>query len=169
MPTPPVKHAIEARDSFSSYLERTKAQGDESGENVRRGLKHHANDIELLELERKQEILDQEDKMQQARIEKALLKHEKKKAVLLKDSGIQDDTVHGMMIDAGSGGSRMHVFEWSPRVLQNPRDVAAAVAGKKLTYPGSDSRWTDRLSPGLSTFATKPDDQLVDVSAPLLV
>jgi hypothetical protein len=57
----------------------------------------------------------------------------------------------------------MHVFEWEPRVLGTVSEVNEAVSGKKLTYPGSDSRWTDRLSPGIATFASKTDDQLLEV------
>jgi GDA1/CD39 (nucleoside phosphatase) family len=170
--TPPVKHSIEAKDSFASYMTRTKREGDESestlGEKLisegHRNLKHkHKLDLELLAEQRQEELLEKLEIEQQARNEKAKRKHDKKKNQLLSDSGIETDTVHGLMIDAGSGGSRMHVFEWEPRVLGTVREVNEAVSGKKLTYPGSDSRWTDRLSPGIATFASKTDDQLLEV------
>jgi len=61
---------------------------------------------------------------------------------------------HGLLIDAGSTGSRLHVYQWEPRVLQSARDVQLAVAGDRLSFPGTESRWTDRLQPGLSTFAS---------------
>ena len=83
---------------------------------------------------------------------------------IYKNPGIKQDTMHGMMIDAGSGGSRMHVYEFKPRVLQGKKEIEAAVSGKKLSYPGTVSRWTERLRPGISSFATLPDDQLMDVS-----
>jgi Golgi nucleoside diphosphatase len=56
----------------------------------------------------------------------------------------------------------MHLYEWNPRVLYNEKDVAEAVSGRRLSFPGTDSRWTDRLSPGISDFATLPDDELVE-------
>lgn len=61
-------------------------------------------------------------------------------------------------IDAGSTGSRMHVYEFEPRILATKFDVAAAVSGKKLSFPGTESRWTERLRPGISDFADIEDD-----------
>ena len=55
----------------------------------------------------------------------------------------------------------MHLYEWNPRVLHSEFEVQEAVSGRKLSIPGTESRWTDRLSPGLATFAVLPDDQLV--------
>ena len=167
-----VKHPIEAKDSFASYLERNEQQEGDGSEDTaflrqgHRNLKHHESKqnkkLELLAEKRENEFLEQQRAEQQAKQEKYRKKHEAREAELLRDSGIQEETNHGMMIDAGSGGSRLHLFEWEPRVLHNPREVDAAVSGKKLTYPGTDTRWTDRLSPGLSDFATLPDDELQD-------
>jgi hypothetical protein len=170
MVTPPVKHPVEARDSFANYLER--ASGNR-GERWHRALKHdRSNDIEQLAQERRDQIKEQEKRNREASIRKYESKHNKKMAMLLQEEdpsqSIGEDTAHGMMIDAGSGGSRLHVFEWSPRVLRTPHEVAECVAGKKLTYPGGDSRWTDRLSPGLSSFATKSDDELLGAVAEYL-
>ena len=53
----------------------------------------------------------------------------------------------------------MHVYEFEPRVLATKEDVAAAVSGKKLTYPGTESRWTERLRPGISEFAEIEDEE----------
>jgi len=84
---------------------------------------------------------------------------------LYDNPGIQEHTMHGMMIDAGSTGSRMHVYEFKRRVLKGEKEIAAAVSGRKLSYPGTDTRWTDRLRPGLSEFAsiniTNDDDELI--------
>jgi GDA1/CD39 (nucleoside phosphatase) family. len=91
-------------------------------------------------------------------------KREKKLKKLYDDSGIKVGTMHGMMIDAGSSGSRMHVYEFEPRVLHGQRETSLAVAGKKLSYPGTDSRWTDRLRPGIANFASLSDDELFPVS-----
>jgi len=92
-------------------------------------------------------------------------KRKKKLEDLWYDPGIKIDTMHGMMIDAGSSGSRMHIYEFQPRILEGKREIAQAVSGRKLSYPGTVSRWTDRLHPGIATFASLPDDQLFDVIA----
>ena len=71
---------------------------------------------------------------------------------------IRDDTQHGMMIDAGSQGTRIHIYEFEARILSKKRDTEDAVAGKKLSIPTTDTRWTNRLSPGLDAFAYIEDD-----------
>jgi GDA1/CD39 (nucleoside phosphatase) family len=58
-------------------------------------------------------------------------------------------TQHGMMIDAGSQGTRVHVYEFKSRILSNTYDIRQAVAGLKLSYPTTDTRWTNRLKPGV--------------------
>jgi GDA1/CD39 (nucleoside phosphatase) family len=76
---------------------------------------------------------------------------------------IRDDTQHGMMIDAGSQGTRIHVYEFEARVLSKKRDTEDAVAGKKISIPTTDTRWTNRLSPGLDSFAFIDDDnEMID-------
>ena len=42
----------------------------------------------------------------------------------------------------------MHVYEFRSRVLEGQNEINAAVSGNKLSYPGTESRWTDRLMPG---------------------
>jgi Golgi nucleoside diphosphatase len=54
----------------------------------------------------------------------------------------------------------LHLYEWEDRVVEGKKDVENAVSGMKLSYPGTDARWTDRLSPGIAEFAPLPDDQL---------
>ena len=53
------------------------------------------------------------------------------------------------------------MFEWEPRHLHNEDEVQQTVSGRKISVPGTESRWTDRLRPGISSFADVPDDQLV--------
>ncbi len=67
---------------------------------------------------------------------------------------------HGLMIDAGSGGSRMHVFEWEPRMFD--------VIPPPISYPSSRNRWTRRLKPGLSTLVGKGKKQVWKHLAPLI-
>ena len=37
-------------------------------------------------------------------------------------------TKHGLMIDAGSSGSRMHVYEFDNRVLEGEKEISDAVS-----------------------------------------
>ena len=53
----------------------------------------------------------------------------------------------------------MHVYEFEPRILANKNEVEMAVRGEKLSFPGMDSRWTERLRPGLSEFAELEDEE----------
>lgn len=66
---------------------------------------------------------------------------------------VQHGTQHGMMIDAGSQGTRIHVYEFEARILVTKNDIRDAVAGRKLSVPSTDTRWTNRLRPGLDSFA----------------
>ena len=54
-------------------------------------------------------------------------------------------TTKGMVIDAGSGGSRLHVYTWKPRRFSS--------VPPPLSYPEGNEKWTARMSPGISTFA----------------
>ncbi|KAL7473582.1 hypothetical protein ACHAXS_014134 [Conticribra weissflogii] len=92
------------------------------------------------------------------KIAKDAKKRKKRFAELYRNPGIQKQSVHGLMIDAGSTGSRMHVYEFPPRVLADKSQVSSAVSGKKLSFPGTESRWTERLRPGISEFAGIDDD-----------
>ena len=40
----------------------------------------------------------------------------------------------GMVIDAGSGGSRLHIFRWQPRIFNT---IPPAIS-----VPTSDEKWT---------------------------
>lgn len=161
---PSQKHPVEDEESWLLHLER---QGV-NGHNRRRQLKHHrgkhrhhgeTKDVNLKELERQKEDefwqnqkgVDAEAAWKRDKVEKKRLKRMKQ---VYADPGIQDDTTHGMVVDAGSSGSRLHLYEWEPRVLRSAKDVEAAVSGRKLSFPGTETRWTERLSPGISTFYT---------------
>lgn len=172
------RHPVEDEDSWVIHLER---QGLESSSpSNRRQLKHHHNhdkdqidDIEFV----KEEEFQQTQKEEAKKAAKKRLKNKKKRAKrmeeLYSDPGIQHDTTHGMVIDAGSSGSRLHIYEWEPRVLRDAKDVQETVSGRKISFPGTESRWTERLKPGISTFFTVESDEeleeaIVDYLEPLM-
>lgn len=180
------QHPIEDRDSWEIYQGRQNGFGDATTPDGvtpptqqshrstgSRRLHHHSHHVDAAALERKEEAAfwdryrlkqDLDARMRSQQREE----HDQTLKELWANPGINQDTVHGLMIDAGSTGSRMHVYEWAPRILTNEDDIADAVTGNKLSFPGTDSRWTDRLRPGLASFAELPDDQLRDAVADYL-
>lgn len=168
------KPLLEDEDSWQLHVERLKSRQSAG----RRRLKHHHHHLDPIEddavvVERhkekeyqkkhKKQLKDDEEDLKEKRKE-----HEESLKELWRDTGVGMETVHGMMIDAGSTGSRLHVYEWAPRVLTSEMEVQDAVSGNKLSFPGTESRWTDRLRPGLGTFATLPDSELRDAIADYL-
>ena len=57
---------------------------------------------------------------------------------------------HGIIIDAGSGGSRLHIYEWAGRKF--------TTIPPPLSFPMTSSIWTDRMKPGISSYANNPMD-----------
>ena len=72
---------------------------------------------------------------------------------------IQYDTQHALMIDAGSQGTRIHVYEFEARILSTHGELKDIVTGRRLSFPTTDTRWTTRKQPGLDVFAFVVDDQ----------
>ena len=169
MATAKEKHVLEDGDSWSGHLGRLQASVEDTAKrhaDLRRNLKHrkkhHAEAASPKELEilKENEFLaskEKDDAKTAKRKQKLKKKRKKHIEELYADSGIQRDTVHGMIIDAGSSGSRLHLYEWDPRVLRDTMDVEAAVSGRKLSFPGTETRWTERLQPGISSFSTIED------------
>ncbi|CAM9903666.1 unnamed protein product, partial [Hapterophycus canaliculatus] len=54
------------------------------------------------------------------------------------------------IIDAGSSGSRMHVYEWEPRMFET--------LPPPISIPGSTNQWTHRMEPGISSYSNHPQD-----------
>ena len=60
------------------------------------------------------------------------------------------NSTHALMIDAGSGGSRLHVYEFARREFSTIPPPISDVT--------TDSSWTSRLKPGLSSFKDTPEE-----------
>jgi GDA1/CD39 (nucleoside phosphatase) family len=146
-----MKHPLEADDSWALHVdrkERRRLVGD-AGYHLEKEREHEY----WKTLKRAEEEQAKEDQAKADEFAKQIQD-------LYEDPGITRGMVHGMMIDAGSGGSRIHVYEWQPRVLENDNEIEAAVSGRKLSYPGTETRWTDRIEPGIDSFAYLPDHEL---------
>lgn len=68
--------------------------------------------------------------------------------VALVDAHAYDDThtyVYGLIIDAGSSGSRIYTYAWLQRKDTGLPDL--------VTAPVNQTQWSYKISPGLSTFA----------------
>lgn len=62
----------------------------------------------------------------------------------------------------------MHIYQFSPRILANKNEVESAVKGSKLSFPGIESRWTERLRPGIATFGELEGEALKEAIAQYL-
>lgn len=54
----------------------------------------------------------------------------------------------GLIVDAGSGGSRLHIYKWNQRVFRSPYP--------SVSFPSTDENWTDVILPGISAFKDNP-------------
>jgi len=134
-------HAIEADDSFELYLSRR--QQDQKQEEEEDQL--HGGSRRLKSEERDHSSSHGEDKYHHLHHHHDTKKRRKKIRSIPR---VRHDTDHGMMIDAGSQGTRIHVYEFEARILGHRKQVKHAVEGRRLTFPTTDSRWTDRLKVG---------------------
>ena len=190
------KHPIEAADSWAAHINSSRPnnpKNDVAAEDhaddtpsTRRQLRHshhhhHHNDddfdatsFEEIKYQEDLKIKAQQQHLADKKLRKAAKKRQRRyQELFTTNSGIGSQSVHGLMIDAGSTGSRMHVYEFEPRVLMNKHEVTQAVSGKKLSFPGTNSRWTERLRPGISEFANIDDEEemeraIADYLEPLL-
>jgi Golgi nucleoside diphosphatase len=54
------------------------------------------------------------------------------------------------------------VYEFERRILRDKEDVLDAANGRKLSFPTTNSRWTDKYLPGLDYMAQYQDDAVLD-------
>lgn len=74
------------------------------------------------------------------------------------DSFARRSTV-GMMIDAGSSGTRMHIYRWNKRVGTTPNPG--------MSIPSTEEKWTSKERPGVASFADNPI-QVISQLSPLI-
>ena len=68
--------------------------------------------------------------------------------------GAKNNWHYGIVLDAGSSGSRLHVYRW----LSNDVAVEEATSLGLLSLPGLETKdkWTKKTHPGLSSFGPTP-------------
>jgi hypothetical protein len=127
------RHPVEAADSWAAYMKSAPADDTDASATQRRQLRHthrhhhHSNNDDGFDATSYEEIKFQQDIKTEAKqqhladkkLRKAAKKRQRRYQELYSNSGIESQSVHGLMIDAGSTGSRMHVYEFEPRVLMD--------------------------------------------------
>lgn len=159
------KHPHEATASWDAHANQDSSVENDTESSLRHGRKlksrySFSESLEHLRWRKEEDFIANEEEESEALQDKFERKHRKNMKRVKKDPGTRYAKEHGIMIDAGSSGSRLHVYEFEPRILSNTKDVRDAVSGKKITFPYARSRWTDRLGPGVDSFAGLPDDEL---------
>lgn len=61
-----------------------------------------------------------------------------------------DNLAYGILIDAGSSGSRVYVYEWEPRISDSPVPP--------LSSPLGQLAWSKHETPGISEYDDNPED-----------
>jgi len=60
---------------------------------------------------------------------------------------------YGVVLDAGSSGTRVYIYKWLKNSLARDTDLLAHKLPELETY----DKWTKKVHPGVSTFGEKPD------------
>ncbi|KAL3238046.1 apyrase [Nakaseomyces bracarensis] len=68
----------------------------------------------------------------------------------------QPNQRYGIVIDAGSSGSRLYVYEWDDPNDFKDGGADASVRMKSVPQIRQDPSWSRKISPGLSSFEKKP-------------
>ena len=54
---------------------------------------------------------------------------------------VSPSTTKGLLIDGGSGGSRLHIYEWAPRIFET--------IPPPISFPTTNEKYTGRISGGV--------------------
>ncbi|WEW57718.1 Golgi apyrase [Emydomyces testavorans] len=83
--------------------------------------------------------------------------------------GNRQGVAHGryaVILDAGSSGTRAHVYRWADPVVTRPSAKFKNI--EKLPEISTSNEWTKKIRPGVSSFAQNPDRLGPDHLKPLL-
>jgi len=144
------KHPLENRKSWNFHVKRHQA---DSYDKQREGIIASANVWRFLEAVSDSPPEDERNASETQSLPYSIKRKKPKNHIPFAGG----DTTHGMMIDAGSQGTRLHIYEWDKRFLLDEDDLLEVAQGKKLSYPTSNNRWTDKYTPGLDVFSYHKD------------
>lgn len=74
----------------------------------------------------------------------------------------ESESQYAIVIDAGSSGSRVYVFEWPDPTKMIGSPKITQVELQSLPDIKHDPKWTKKISPGISSYVTRKDDIWAD-------
>ena len=77
--------------------------------------------------------------------------------MLVNVSAVHDHVDYGVVIDAGSSGSRVHIYEW-PHRSDTRMPLIEAAPFKETT------KWSKKVEPGLSSYASNPSGAATSIA-----
>ncbi|KAI9301165.1 nucleoside phosphatase family-domain-containing protein [Cunninghamella echinulata] len=79
----------------------------------------------------------------------------------LNDADWENNRKYGVIIDAGSSGSRIYVYSWKDHEYLKGTHTLEELKGNIPIVERADKhglKWTHRVEPGISTYGSKPND-----------
>lgn len=88
-----------------------------------------------------------------------LLEHQCRSEIFAETPGVKTSATRGMMIDAGSGGSRIHIYNWKPRKF--------TTLPPPLSFPEDNEQSIGHMDGGVQGYADNPE-RVSEHLAPLI-